>query len=93
MTESRLRTNIAKRLRELGAEVFVIHQSGEQEKGLCDLLVCYQGRFYGIEVKLPGKLSTLSAKQKHVIRRIRNAGGIAAAVTNVDDAVALLYES
>lgn len=45
------------------------------KSGVPDLLVCFKGRFLGIELKSPrGKVSDL---QKHVLTEIGNAGGVA----------------
>lgn len=66
---------------------FVTHQSGTQERGLPDIIGCYAGKFHGIEVKLPGKEHTVTAKQAHVLNKIRMAGGRAAVMTSVADAL------
>ena len=89
--ESRLRTNIVKALTGYSGVWFVTHQSGEQEKGLPDIIGCYQGQFYGIEVKMPGKIHTLSKRQEYVLKRIRDAGGKSVVVTSVDDALAFVF--
>lgn len=38
-----------------------------------DFLVCYRGRFYGIETKRPGKY--LTPRQFLIMQTIRDAGG------------------
>lgn len=53
-----------------------------QEVGLPDLLVCYRGRFIGLEVKLRGGASP---RQKVVLRRIAEAGGIGEVVHSVEE--------
>lgn len=89
--ESRLRTNIVKALKNYSGEWFVIWQDGHQEKGLPDILGCYQGKFYALEVKLPGKIHTLSRRQDYVLKRIRDAGGVSGVVTSVNDALTLVF--
>lgn len=73
-----------------GARAFKIQGGDEsfQEVGIPDLLICYKGRFVGLEVKMPG--GKLSAKQKAVLDEIANAGGIAAVVTTVGQVSHLL---
>ena len=52
--------------------------------GIPDLIVCYKGRFIALEVKTPiGKPTVL---QNVAIRKINEAGGIAAIVRSVEDA-------
>lgn len=72
-------------LKELGAYVINIHGSAYQGAGIPDLVICYRGRFVGIEVKQPGKNPT--ALQAHNIDLIRKAGGFAATVRSRDDLV------
>lgn len=73
MKESTLQKNIAAMLRQQGAYVFNVHGSPFQQVGTPDLLVCYQGRFIGLEVKLPGEKP--SPMQKVELRKIEHAGG------------------
>lgn len=88
--EGKLVAKIRDLLRERGARAFKIQGGDEtfQEVGIPDLLVCYKGRFVGLEVKMPG--GTLSAKQKAVLDEIADAGGIAAVVTTVGQVSHLL---
>lgn len=51
--------------------------------GLPDLIVCYKGKFIGIEVKVPGKNAT--PRQLFVHQQIRKAGGIAFVARCVED--------
>lgn len=61
---------------------------GLQEIGIPDLLVCYCGRFIGMEVKQPsGKLRPMQRKALH---EIYDAGGVAAVVETVGQAARLL---
>lgn len=66
---------------------FKTHGGPFQMVGLPDLLGCLDGRFIGIEVKLPGKEKNLTPKQQAVIHRITKAGGIAFMTTSVDHAL------
>ena len=54
---------------------FKVHGSPFQDTGLPDLVCCIQGRFVGIEAKMPGKVPTKI--QYYKLDRIHDAGGIA----------------
>ena len=56
--------------------------------GIPDICAVIDGRFYGFEVKRPGGRAT--ALQVETIRRINEAGGVAAIVTTVDDVEKLI---
>lgn len=77
-------------MEDLGGRAFKIQGSDEsfQEVGIPDLLVCYRGRFVGIEVKLPGEQP--SPIQTVVIREINAAGGYATVCETVEQAAHLL---
>lgn len=56
--------------------------------GIPDIIACINGRFIGLEVKtLVGKPTKL---QEATIRKIQQAGGIAAIVRSVDEVKAVL---
>jgi len=56
--------------------------------GVPDLLVCFHGRFIGLEVKTPsGRTTPLQEAQ---LDAIRDAGGVGAVVRSVDDVIAVL---
>jgi hypothetical protein len=88
--ERKLVQRIQHYLDEQGARSFKIHgeEGSYQEAGIPDLLVCYRGRFIGLEVKLPG--NTPSPLQEKVLREIKAAGGIAEVVTSVEQVRNLL---
>ena len=73
-----------------GAWVFKVHGGDNpfQQVGIPDLLICYRGRFAGIELKQPDEKP--SARQKHVMRLIEEAGGITAVAENLDQVEAVL---
>jgi Holliday junction resolvase len=83
---------IGKKIREFleskGAFVFKIHGSATMLAGLPDLIVCYQGRFIGVEVKQPGQKPTL--RQLYVHRLIEKAGGLVIVATSVDDVLVIV---
>lgn len=80
---------ITKFLRSHGAWVYKTHGSQYGRAGVPDLIVCYEGRFYALEVKKPegGRVSRL---QEIEIERIRKARGIATVVRSVEDARAVV---
>lgn len=83
MLESDIVRSCVKYLKSQGAFVYKSHGSPLQTKGLPDLIVCYHGQFYGIEVKRPGEDAT--KLQKYVLNEIEQAGGIAAVVHSVEE--------
>ena len=88
--EGRLSKKIRDYLEGRGAWVCKIQGDGDtyQEVGLPDLFVCYRGYFIGLEVKQPG--GKPSPRQLLVLKRIRQAGGIAEIVESVDEVERIL---
>ena len=62
-----------------------------QMGGLPDIIVCWRGRFVGLEVKQPGRYPT--ARQKAVMAAIGRGQGVAAVVRSLDDVKAVLSEA
>lgn len=91
MSEAAIRTAIVKKLNSYSGYWFVLHQDAFTTVGLPDIVGVYAGYFYGLEVKQPGKLHTLTKKQSKVLDRIRAAGGKATVVTSVNDAMAFVF--
>jgi Holliday junction resolvase len=74
MTESQFQQKVIQFLKSIGAYHVKIWGGGFQKAGIPDLLVCYKGKFIGIELKTDkGKASVL---QKYNISKIQKAGGI-----------------
>ncbi len=59
-----------------------------QMGGLPDIIVCWRGRFVGLEVKQPGRYPT--ARQRAVIAAIGRGQGVAVVVRSLDDVKAVL---
>lgn len=55
----------------------------KQRVGLPDLIVCYRGRFVGLEVKQPSRVEKVTERQAFTLETIRKAGGKAFVVTSV----------
>lgn len=90
MTEAKLTTKCLKKLREHGALCFKVHGGPHQTIAMPDIVGCYKGRFFGIEMKLPGKEKTLTEKQAKKLRDIKAAGGVARVCTSVNGCINVL---
>lgn len=87
--EARLIKKTKALIERKGGRCFKIHGGDPmQEVGIPDLLVCYRGRFVGLEGKQPGE--SPSPKQKQILDEIEKAGGIAQSFSTVGEVVALL---
>ncbi len=74
MTEAALQSKIIKDLKDRGYIAF--KAGGASANGVSDIVACAPGgQFIAIEVKAPGKLSTLSALQARFIGKICQNGG------------------
>jgi len=91
MLEKNLIAKIEAHLKTL-PECFFWKEHGGQygTAGIPDIIVCYKGRFIGLEAKVgrnqPTKLQTATIEQ------IRRAGGTAAVVRSVSDAQTVIAE-
>lgn len=85
--ESRLSTKIIKTLRARTDGWWVKIPGTAFSAGLPDIIGCVDGKFYGLEVKLPGREKTLTARQAFILDQIALAGGTAAVVTSVEEAL------
>lgn len=88
MKESALQRQVIAYLRERGAYVFNAVGSPYQQRGTPDLLVCWRGKFIGLELKVPGQAAT--PMQYNEIRKIEKAGGCAAVVWSMGDVEEML---
>jgi hypothetical protein len=71
--ESKVKEAVKKILQELNAYYCMTNTGGYGNSGPPDFLVCYQGRFYGIECKAGNNQPT--ALQLHHLSEIRRTGG------------------
>lgn len=72
--EKRFEEQVKKWLKEHGAWFVKTWGGGYQRNGLPDLIICWKGRFIGVELKAEnGKATEL---QKHEIETICEAGGV-----------------
>lgn len=58
------------------------------EVGISDVLGCYKGKFFAIELKMEGNKTTLA--QDDFIDRARRAGGVAEVAYSVEKAVQIV---
>lgn len=88
--ESRLGSEIRRACIKRGAFAFKIHGGPTMMAGLPDLIMCYRGRFIGMEIKVPDPSSQPSVIQRRRIREIRDAAGKAFVVRSVASAMRIL---
>jgi Holliday junction resolvase len=89
--EKRVKTQVVKQLKELGAYYFYPVTGGYGSSGVPDIVGCFRGLFFAIECKA-GK-GTTTALQEMNIGQIKAAGGKVWVVNeqNVDSVAATLY--
>lgn len=87
-SESRIKADIHKALKMRGAYWAPIIQGSYGKPGDPDMVVCYRGRFIGMEGKT--HVGRLSPVQELRGRQIEASGGIFAVVRSVDDAMRVL---
>ena|SRR5690606_3167543 len=88
--ESKLSRSIMNGLRLKGCFCFKVWGSEHMMAGLPDIIGCNNGKFFGLEVKLPENRSGTSKVQEHVMEKIRNAGGISQVVCTLQEACKVL---
>jgi len=82
--ETKLTREILVTLRKKGGWWCKIH-GGPSQRGIPDILGCYNGKFFAFEVKTAkGKLTEL---QVHNLNRIHRAGGAAKVIRSVEEAI------
>jgi hypothetical protein len=82
--EKKVKDKVVKILKEFGAFYFYPFSGGYGSSGVCDIIVCYHGRFIGIECKAGSNMPT--ALQEKIIHQIQTAGGMAVVIRedNID---------
>jgi Holliday junction resolvase len=90
MKEQDYQKKIIKHLEDKGA--YVVKVVSASKKGVPDLLVCYKGKFLGIEVKTPETWNNTSKLQDYNLKQIQKAGGYASVAVTVDDLKEVLDE-
>lgn len=88
--EAALSRKIVQALRDREAWAIKTHGDPRQRRGLPDVIGCYKSVMIGLEVKLPGKETTVTPLQADTLANIRRARGVARVVTSVEEAEKLL---
>lgn len=91
--ESKLSRRIMDALRAEGYFCFKVHGNEFMMAGLPDIIVCAQGRFIGLETKMPESRGNVSRVQAVVHSKIQNAGGIAVVVCSPAEALNVVEEA
>jgi len=71
MTEKALQSKILKHLKATGA--YIVKTVVSNRNGVPDIIGCYQGQYFAVEVKAPGNKAT--ALQCYNLEKIKEAGG------------------
>jgi penicillin-binding protein-related factor A (putative recombinase) len=83
---------ITKQIRDLLDALGVFHYKAWQgmmsKKGVSDIIGCYKGRFFAIEVKRPGRSPT--EEQAKFLNQVSRAGGIALTAWCVEHVIVAL---
>lgn len=99
VSEAKLQEAIVKRIKEEWPQAWVFHPVGGpfQQVGVPDLLICVEGMLIGMEIKhqKPGETEgharlRTTATQRHTIKKINAAGGMAGTVLSVGEAVGMV---
>jgi hypothetical protein len=75
--EGKVKQKIKAFLVSVGAWYCMPATGGFGKSGVPDFLVCWKGKFIGIEAKAPGKAGNTTTLQNQQLAEIRTAGGIA----------------
>jgi hypothetical protein len=84
MKEPELKTKMVKYLNSLPeSHAFRVEPRPGLGRGTADIILCRQGRFYAIEVKMPGNVAT--PLQELFLRRIKSSGGTSMVVYSLEE--------
>jgi len=82
-SESKFQTDVLKLLESIGGYWIKIHVGAYQKKGEPDIVGCYKGKFYALELK-QGK-NKPSPLQEYKLNLIRKSGGKSMAIYSLED--------
>jgi hypothetical protein len=74
-------------LRQEGVFCFKVHGSALMMAGLPDIIACVEGKFVGLETKVPEMFGNVSERQKFVHQQIQESGGWTVVVTSPESAL------
>jgi Holliday junction resolvase len=83
MTEQQIQKKIYDHLVDQGC--YVVKVISASKSGVPDLIGCYEGRFFAIEVKTPKTINNVSKLQEYNIDKIFGAGGQALVKADLED--------
>lgn len=83
-TEQQIQKKIMTYLESEGC--YVVKVISASKSGVPDILGSYQGKFFGIEVKKPSTMNTVSKLQEYNLNKIRESGGYSTVACDVDTA-------
>lgn len=90
--ESRLqRDDVLPYLKARGAYIVKVHVGAFGKRGTPDVLCCYKGRFVAFELKRTAKDKPTDIQQRR-IKQIKRAGGIALAISSIEEIEEVLHE-
>lgn len=90
--ESNISSDIMEALRKVGVFCFKIHGGPTMMAGLPDIIACVDGKFVGLETKVPEKRKNTTPIQRHVHSLINGAGGIAVVVCGPQEALRIVAD-
>ena len=90
MKEQAVQKKIIKYLESLGA--WTCKTITTNKRGTPDVLACLDGRFIAIEVKAPGKMSTVSELQQFQLDKIAATGGNAIAADSLEKVKEIIHK-
>lgn len=73
--EGRVKQAIKNCLNQLNIWYFMPAANGFGKVGVPDFICCFDGKFFAIEAKAPGKRNNTTPNQNMRIQEIKNAGG------------------
>lgn len=82
--EGRVKQAVKKHLKDRGVWFYMPVQNGMGRVGIPDFICCFEGKFYAIETKAPGKRGNTTPNQDNELMGIRCAGGLAIVVDDVE---------
>lgn len=90
--EGKVKEAVKKVLKAHGVFYYMPVQNGMGQVGIPDFICCFNGRFWAIETKAPGKRGSTTANQDRVLEAIKAAGGIAVVIDDVKQLEELINE-
>ncbi len=88
LSETRLKNKVVQFIRTRYPTAWVYKASDRFTSGIPDLIICKEGLFYAIELKVGSNKAT--PIQDYVMRQIQAAGGLAVVCRSVEDVKRLI---